>query len=64
MAYDALKRTMPTRSSKEYLKILYLAARESEVLVDGALSQLFEATDKPLTFEAVKALVEVGQIAD
>jgi hypothetical protein len=64
MAYDVLKRTMPTRAGKEYLKILYLAARQSEVLVDGALSQLFEATDTPPTFEAVKALVEVGQVAD
>jgi hypothetical protein len=65
MAYDALKRTMPTRASKEYLKILHLAARESEVLVDGALDQLLSEADKRLAvFEAVKALVEAGQVLD
>jgi hypothetical protein len=31
MAYDALKETTPGRSSKEYLKILKLAAEAGEV---------------------------------
>src|SRR3989449_7245289 len=38
MAYDALKETMPSRSSKEYLKILELAAEQGEVQVDEAFA--------------------------
>jgi hypothetical protein len=40
MAYDALKETTPSRSSKEYLKILKLAAEAGEVQVDEALRAL------------------------
>ena len=40
MAYDALKETAPSRSSKEYLKILKLAAAAGEVQVDEALREL------------------------
>jgi hypothetical protein len=42
MAYDALRETMPARSSKEYLKILRLAAAVGEVAVDTALRELLE----------------------
>ena len=42
MAYDALQETTPSRSSKEYLKILKLAAEEGEVQVDEALRELLE----------------------
>ena len=41
MAYDALKETTPSRSSKEYLKILTLAAEQGEVQVDEALRASF-----------------------
>jgi len=39
MAYDVLQETTPSRSSKEYLKILKLAAEEGEVQVDDALRE-------------------------
>src|SRR5258708_33980708 len=42
MAYDALKETTPSRSSKEYLKILKLAAEAGEVRVDEALVERLE----------------------
>src|SRR5260370_14046844 len=40
MAYDALRETTPSRSSKEYVKILKLAAEAGEVRVDEALREL------------------------
>lgn len=40
MAYDALRETTPSRASKEYLKILQLAAETGEVQVDQALREL------------------------
>lgn len=51
MAYDYLK------NSKEYLKILHLAARESETVVDEALDHLIE-NNMPITFEGVLVLVK------
>ena len=42
MAYDALKETAPSRASKEYLKILKLAAEAGEVQVDEALREMFQ----------------------
>src|SRR5258707_9025069 len=42
MAYDALKATTPSRSSKEYVKILKLAAEAGEVREDEALRELLE----------------------
>jgi hypothetical protein len=56
MAYDALRETMPSRASREYLQILELAARENESLVDDALRTLFEE-DQPIRFEAVREWV-------
>ena len=64
MAYDALKQSMPARASKEYLKILYLAARESEVLVDRALAELLDVSNQGPVFETVKTLVEAGGLPD
>ena len=55
MAYDALKETTPSRSSKEYLKILKLAAEAGEVQVDAALRELLEA-------EAVITVESVGEV--
>ena len=51
MAYDGLR-----QNSKEYLKILHLAARESETAVDQALSYLINQ-NSPITFDAVLDLV-------
>jgi hypothetical protein len=56
MAYDALRETMPSRASREYLQILELAARENESLVDDALRMLLEE-DLPITFQAVREWV-------
>ena len=54
MAYDALKETTPSRSSKEYLKILKLAAEEGEVQVDEALRELLEGkAEVVITVESI-----------
>ena len=51
MAYDSLK-----QNSKEYLKILHLAAKENETAVDQALSYLINE-NLPITFNTVSNLV-------
>ncbi len=56
MAYDVLREAQPKRGHKEYLQILYLAARQSETAVDEALRTLL-AGDRPITRAAVEALV-------
>ena len=56
MAYDALQATCGARADKEYLRILYLAARENEQRVDDALRVLLER-EAPLTAVEVEALV-------
>jgi hypothetical protein len=52
MAYDVLKEQHPARASKEYLRILHLAARQSEAAVEAALAVLLEAGG-PLTAAGV-----------
>jgi hypothetical protein len=42
-AYDALLERSPTRASKDYLRILELAAKESEAGVDAVLGRLLES---------------------
>jgi hypothetical protein len=56
MAYDALRESHGERGHKEYLGILYLAARESETAVDEALRALL-ASDRGVTRLAVEELV-------
>jgi hypothetical protein len=53
MAYDLLRKQDRLRAHKEYLKILYLAAKESESEVNAALRQLIEL-ELPITAVAVK----------
>ena len=60
MAYDALKRAMPTRAHKEYLQILHLAAHETETGVDDALRVLID-TGESLTAGRVEELVKSSQ---
>jgi hypothetical protein len=60
MAYDLLKLTGPGQAEKEYLRILHLAARESEAGVDSAL-RLLLGGNEPLTAAAVETLVRSGQ---
>jgi hypothetical protein len=58
MAYDALKETMPSRCSKEYLKILKLAAEQGEVQVDEALRELLEGkAEAVITVESISQLL-------
>jgi hypothetical protein len=42
LAYDVLRQRQPARADKEYLRILHLAARESEAGVEAALVQLLK----------------------
>jgi len=56
MAYDGLRETRPARAVREYLKILRMAAKQSETGVDDALRALF-GQDRPITPEAVEEFV-------
>ena len=56
MAYDFLKDHHRQRASREYLKILYLAAKESETGVDDALRWLIDQ-EQPISFDAVESIV-------
>jgi hypothetical protein len=59
-AYDMLKLSGSGRAEKEYLRILHLAARESEAGVDSTLGLLLSG-DEPLTADAVETLLRSGQ---
>lgn len=56
MAYDALREASPQSADRQYLKILELAAKESEAGVDGSIRLLLDE-EKAITFEAVRDLV-------
>lgn len=61
MAYDALRDTRTSNTAnKEYLGILYLAAKESESSVNDALRLLLNK-GSTISSEAVKALVAFNQ---
>jgi hypothetical protein len=57
MAYDALEEQHGTRAGKEYLRILALAANESESGVDAALRQLLDRPDEPITAQRIEELL-------
>jgi hypothetical protein len=57
MAYDALKETAPSRYTKEYLKLLQLAAEEGEVQVDAALRDLLGKAEAAITVESIRELL-------
>ncbi len=59
MAYDALRRAhkAPLKADKAYLRVLHLAAKESESGVDAALSVLLKGKEA-ITAEAVEALLD------
>ena len=59
LAYDELRARHPGGSTKEYLRILELAARQSESAVDDGLRRLL-GQDRSINFEAVEALVIEG----
>lgn len=57
MALDELERHSPQRGHKEYLRILELAARENEALVDGALHALIGG-GQAVSFEVLETMVQ------
>ena len=59
MAYDEMAAKASGRATREYLGILHLAARQSEVEVDEALRRLLEAGNG-VSLAAVTALVQEG----
>jgi hypothetical protein len=60
IAYDALRSSNPLHADKEYLKILHLAATESEAGVDAVLRQL-QGSEEPLSAALVEALLKSSQ---
>ncbi len=63
MAYDELLATRPVRASREYLEILYLAARQSESGVEAAIERLLEE-GRAIDSESVKEIVEKDDVPD
>lgn len=63
IAYDLLNESSPGKANKEYLKILYLAAKESEELVDNTLRRLID-TGESITSDEVKKIVNKGSMYD
>jgi hypothetical protein len=57
MAYDELLANRPRRASREYLSILYLAARVSESAVEAAIQRLLE-DGLAIDAASVKELIE------
>jgi hypothetical protein len=60
VAYDRLVAQYAGNADKQYLKILELAARENQSLVESAIGRLCEL-EQAMSFEAVEALVLCGQ---
>ena len=56
IAYDLLREQSPVKADKEYLKILYCAAQQSEEFVNRALQKII-SEGSPLTVESVSVLV-------
>jgi len=62
MAYDLLKESKPAKADKEYLRILEMAAKESESLVDQVLAEMIDKQIS-ITSQAVKTLLSEEQDA-
>ncbi len=62
MAYDALRESKPHRAAKEYLKILDLAAKQSEAQVENVLRTLLEQEGE-ISAEAVELRLASGEAA-
>ena len=60
VGYDQLTSQCASSADKQYLKILELAARQSESLVESAIGRLCDLA-QAMSFEAVEALVLCGQ---
>jgi ribosomal protein S21 len=59
-SYDQLRRVLPRRADREYVRVLHLAATTSESEVDTALALLLEAQTPP-TVEAVRELLGLAR---
>lgn len=59
MVFDLLQEQHGSRASKEYLRILELAAKESEDGVDQALRTLLNQADEEITATKVNELLSV-----
>lgn len=60
MAFDALEERHGSRGGKEYLRILELAARESEARVDDALRTLLNQADEEVSAQRIKDMLRAG----
>jgi hypothetical protein len=60
ITYDVLKSQGPHSASREYLKILHLAAMESETGVDHILRFLID-TEEPISADSVKEMLHSGK---
>jgi len=56
MAYDWLKGKKPLKATKEYLRILHLAAMQNEAMVDYALRTLIDE-EKAISTEAIESIM-------
>ena len=56
MAYDYLKQHNPLRANKEYVSILYMAAKEGEDLTESAIKLLI-SQEAPISAESVRERV-------
>jgi hypothetical protein len=63
MAFDALEEQHGRRGGKEYLRILELAAKESESRVDEALRTLLHQSEESISAERVESLLGVASSA-
>lgn len=67
MAYDYLKRQDPLRANKEYVAILYMAAKEGESLTESAVRYLL-SQEQPMSSESVRQTInkesKMSSIAD
>jgi hypothetical protein len=61
MVYDVLCQCQPERAAKEYLRILHLAARESEAGVQAALVELLAAGGRVDAAAVAERLRQYGQ---
>ncbi len=56
IAYDYYRTYIPSRANKDYLKILYLASKEGESLVDDALRYSID-NEKSLLYKCIASIV-------
>jgi len=64
MAFDVLQEKLGRRQgSKEYLRILELAAKDSEVKVDEALRALLEGGTEEISVQEIETMLGIARCA-